>query len=102
MTSLRLGLVFPRNRLPFENRGVALAVQGADEQAILAVLNEVAAESLPGRAELAELVVNRKAEEDDWVLSDDLLCHEHASRSLDTSGAMRAARVILRAQGEQT
>jgi len=78
--------------------GVAIVIEDADVDAVLDILEGLAAGQLGTAESLAAAVLNKRSAKYDWVLSEPLLTRDYARRALDLDGAAIAASAIVGAQ----
>jgi Lhr-like helicase/RecB family exonuclease len=90
-----LQILFLDRGLRAENRGVAFHVDGAAPDVVQHQLEVIGSAKPADPLALAALVANKRLEKYDGLLSEDLLCRDYASRSLDVVGARDAARVMV-------
>ena len=98
-----LQILFLDRGLRAENRGVAFHVENAGTDVVRHQLEVIASAEPADPLALAALVANKRTEKYDSLLSEELLCRDYASRSLDVAGAQDAARmmVLRRTAGEE-
>ena len=72
-----------------------ISIHGATQQDLSTTLNRLVEIGPLDALELSATVRNKAQQKYDHLLSEPLLCAEHASRSIDVAGAYRAARVLL-------
>lgn len=90
-----LQILFLDRGLRAENRGVAFHVEGAAPDVVRHQLEVIASAEPADPLALAALVANKRFEKYDSLLSEELLCRDYASRSLDAVGARDAARMMI-------
>ncbi|MFD2421761.1 DEAD/DEAH box helicase [Amycolatopsis pigmentata] len=76
--------------------GAALRIVGTTRPEALTAVDAVACGPVPEPGEIARKVKNKATRKFDNWLSEDLLCEQYASTSLDCAGAVEAARILVR------
>ncbi|MGZ5554249.1 MAG: DEAD/DEAH box helicase, partial [Candidatus Aminicenantales bacterium] len=84
-----LALILSGNGLKAESHGMTIIVHNADYQDVLGTIQEIGSIPQPTPEELASHVQNKLKEKWDYLLIEQLLNKEYASRELDIDAAMQ-------------
>jgi ATP-dependent Lhr-like helicase len=93
-----IGLLLAARQLDVSVEGPAITLLGARPAAVREHLEALSREGPADPLALAATVSNKAQARYDWVLDDDLLCADYASRALDARGAHEAIREVVAAQ----
>lgn len=93
-----LAAIFTTSRMDAAPENAALRLTGTTPAAAITALTVAARGPVPDPLDLARKIGNKTTEKFDGWLSEDLLCEQYASASLDCPGAVEVARLFTDAE----